>query len=157
MSDVELKLDGIEKLLKALKDQSPPTARVGVLGDSTNRDDGGPTNATIGTFHEFGTSEHPVRSFLRVPISEHLESEMQKSGAFTPEALKEVLRTGSLLPYVTKMAVVAEGIVLEAFDSGGYGKWPPSDMASKKNHQTLVETQQLRNSITSEVTAGGKK
>ncbi len=52
---------------------------------------------------------------------------------------------------VKKVAVVAEGIVAEAFDTGGFGQWPPSDMTHKKVHQTLVETQQLRNSITSEV------
>jgi phage gpG-like protein len=67
------------------------------------------------------------------------------------DVLNDVLKSGTFTPWLKKVAVLAEGIVADAFASGGFGKWPPSDMTHKKNHQTLVETQQLRNSITSEV------
>lgn len=152
MTAVNLKIDGLQKVLKALK-VKPPVARVGILGNNALRSDGkgGPNNATIGSWHEFGTSKLPVRSFLRVPISEKLQKELEKSGAFTPEALSQVVKQKTLRPWVEKMAIVAEGIVADAFDTGGFGAWKPSDMQHKKVKQTLVETQQLRNSITSEV------
>lgn len=154
---VTLKIDGLQRVLKALKGK-PPIARVGILGNSAVRSDAkaGPNNATIGTWHEFGTPFLPVRSFLRVPISENLQKELEKSGAFTPEALAEVVKQKSLRPWVEKMAVLAEGIVSDAFNTGGFGKWKPSDMTRKRVKQTLVETQQLRNSITSEVKDGGE-
>lgn len=153
MSDVELKMTGLEKLAKALK-VKPPVARIGILGSNSSRTGGGASNATIGAYHEFGTSNLPQRSFLRIPISDNLEKEMESSGALDKDTLKAVIAGGTLLPWVKKIAILAEGIVAGAFDTGGYGKWRPSNMAYKANHQTLVETQQLRNSITSEVTEG---
>lgn len=145
-----IKLDGLNQLLKALK-VKPATARIGILGGKSVRSGGGSTNAEVGAAHEFGTEVLPQRSFLRVPISEHLQKEMEKAGALKPEAIQQILNERSLVPWLKKIAVLAEGIVAKAFDSGGYSKWPPSDMTHKLNKQTLVETQQLRNSISSEV------
>lgn len=150
LTDVDLKLDGLEKLLKTLK-AKPPTARVGILGSQARNGDTGLTNAEVGAFHEFGTARLPQRSFLRIPISENLNKYLSRSGAFDKDTFKEVMATGSILPWLKKVAAVAEQIVAEAFDTGGFGKWPPSDMRHKTNKQTLVETQQLRNAVTSEV------
>lgn len=145
---------GLDALITALKVE-PPRARVGILGDKTLRKNAtkgaAANNATIGAAHEFGTSKLPQRSFLRVPITDNLAKKMESSGALDKDVLAEVIREKSLLSWMKKVAVLAEGIVLEAFDTGGFGKWKPSDMTKKKLQQTLVETQQLRNSITSEV------
>lgn len=159
MSDaVILEVKGLENLLKALK-AKPPEARVGILGSKTVRS---PTpgesqtsnNATLGAIYEYKLDPNrPGGSFLRVPVSDHLQGEMERSGAFDKETLAEVVKAGSVLPWLKKVATLAEGIVLEAFATGGFGKWKPSDMTRKKNHQTLVETKQLRDSITNEVRA----
>lgn len=155
MADVELKLDGLENLLKALKQPRPPRVRIGILGDGARADqEGGPTNATIGAAHEFGTSSVPMRSFLRVPLAEHLNKRLAASGLLDKKAMRDVIASGSLVPWLYKVAVIGEGIVQEAFDSGGFGKWPElkeETLHRKKVHQILVETTQLRNSITSEV------
>lgn len=149
--ETTLNVTGLDKLLKALK-QKPPVARVGILGDKDVRSTGdSPSNATIGASHEFGTSKLPQRSFLRVPLSDKLTNEIGVSGALNEGVLKEVMAERSVIPWLRKIAILAEGIVSEAFDTGGFGKWKPSNMKYKKNHETLVETQQLRNSITSEV------
>lgn len=147
--DVQINLKGLEQLEKALKAKSP-RIRVGILGDGAPRDDG-LTNADVGAIHEFGTSSSPVRSFLRMPLTMLLEKSLEGSGAFTPATLANVVKDGSLVPWCRLVAVTAEGLVADAFDTGGFGIWPPSDMRRKTVHQTLVETQQLRNSITSEV------
>lgn len=167
-----INVKGLDQILKALK-AKPPVVRVGILGEKTQRVEGKttltfsevqnlkkprrgadvPTNAEIGASHEFGTSKLPQRSFLRMPLADRLQKEMESAGALDEKVLKEVIRSGSVVPWLKKIAVLAEGIVLGAFDSGGYGKWKPSDMRYKTVHQTLVETQQLRNSITSEVKA----
>jgi phage gpG-like protein len=147
-----LKMDGLQSLIKALEKKSP-TARVGILGSSSQRR-GKSSNAFIGACHEFGTTTIPQRSFLRVPITERLDKEMKKSGAFTKGSLQEIVQARSLLPWVKKLAIIGEGIVADAFNTGGFGKWPalqPETMKHKRVKQILVETQQLRNSITSEV------
>jgi len=157
--DMKINTPGLDKIMKALSGKMPK-ARVGILGDknvrgesagSTQKKQAGASNAEVGAAHEFGTATLPQRSFLRVPISEHLAKKLEETGLTDKETLKEVIKSGTLVPWLKKVAIAAEGIVLEAFDSGGFGKWKPSDMTHKKNHQTLVETQQLRNSITSEV------
>lgn len=151
--DTTVNTKGLEQLLKALKGSKQPVGRVGILGSSGHRSDSnsGPSNAEIGAWHEFGTSKLPVRSFLRLPISSLLGKRMQASGALDKEVLAEVIRQGSVLPWLKKITILAEGIVLDAFDTGGFGTWKPSDMRYKTNHQTLIETRQLRDSITSEV------
>lgn len=149
-----LKTPGLDKLIKALGGPVPK-AKIGVLGGNSVRtsEDGkaGPTNAEIGAAHEYGTEVLPQRSFLRIPISDNLAKNMKSAGLLDKETLKQVIKEGSVAPWLKLVAAEAVGIVLEAFDSGGFGKWPPSDMTKKKNYQTLVETQQLRNSIIYEV------
>jgi hypothetical protein len=154
MSDAySMKTKSLDQLIKALRGQLPH-ARVGILGDKTHRKagtDSEKTNAQIGAKHEFGDDGMPIRSFLRVPITDHMQEFLNKSRFFDPVALKDVLRTGSIITWVKKIGIVGESVVAEGFATGGFGKWKPSNMARKKNHQTLVETQQLRNSITSDV------
>lgn len=147
---VELK--GLEQLLKALK-AKPPVARVGILGESGGRKQGNITNAEVGAAHEFGTSTLPQRSFLRVPISDHLEKKMGESGALDPDSMMAVIKQGTVLPWVKKMAILAEGIVAEAFQTSGFGKWAPWKNESYTNNtgQVLINTGQLQRSISSEV------
>lgn len=151
---IEIDTKGLDKILKALKGKLP-VGRVGILGEDNLRSgkdkNGAPGNAFIGAQHEYGNSELPPRSFLRMPITENLRQYLDESGAFTKDVLNQVIKEGSIKEWVQKITTIAETIVIDAFDSGGFGKWKPSNMANKKNHQTLVETQQLRNSISSDV------
>lgn len=172
-SETTLETPGLDKLIRAMKAKAP-SIRIGILGAKSARDEqavkGGKavnassgklkaakgtvnveTNAEVGAIHEFGSKNSPQRSFLRVPIADNLGKEMERSGALDKASLAEVIKGGSILPWAKKIAVIAEGIVAEAFKTGGFGKWVPSNMKNKKVHDTLVETQQLRNSITSEV------
>lgn len=144
----------LEALVKAFT-RPAPTIRVGILGAKDSRNStsakGSTSNASIGAAHEFGTSKLPQRSFLRVPLTNNLSGEIQKSGIGEKQHLQEVLRSGSLLPWAIELATIAEGVVDDAFETGGDGKWKRSNMKHKEVQQTLVETSQLRRSITSEV------
>lgn len=148
-----VKIDGLDKLLKALKGK-PPVARVGILSGKDARKEG-PGNAEIGAAHEYGVPSRglPARSFLRMPLSERLGPTMESSGLLGPEETKEVLKSGTVVPWLKKVAVVAEGVVREAFETQGFGKWKPWKDPNYTNNamQVLVDTGQLKNSITSEV------
>jgi hypothetical protein len=147
---IELKMKGLTQLKKAFR--NIPTARVGVLGSKDHRGQGAEnSNATIGARHEFGTEDLPVRSFLRMPITEKLQAYLEESRAFTPDVLEQVIREGSIGSWMEKVGATAERIVADAFATGGFGLWAPSNMEHKKVHQTLIETQQLRNAIVSEL------
>ncbi len=149
MSDFSLNTKKLDSLIKAFK--NIPKVRVGVLGDKNSRGGGDKTNADIGVIHEFGNDGMPVRSFLRMPISDHLEEYLENSGDFDPDALKKVIAEQSLHEYMARIGRIAETVVAEAFASGGFGQWKPSNMEYKKVQQTLVESQKLRDSISSEV------
>lgn len=147
---IEFKDHGMRNLVRAFKDNKKISVRVGVLAGNTQRTKTKKSNAEIGYKHEFGIGV-PRRSFLRMPLIEHLQKYLDKSGAFDKAAVRQVIKDGSFVPWYEKVAIVAERVVADAFNTGGFGKWKPSNMRNKKNHQTLVETQQLRDSITSEV------
>jgi hypothetical protein len=149
VSAVNFKNDVLRKLIAAIKD--PPKVRVGIFGDENARKGVEVTNAEIGAKHEYGQDGMPVRSFLRMPLTEKLQPYLDKSKAFTPEAMKKVNEDASIAPWLEKVGVVAEQVVAAAFNTGGFGKWKPSNMEKKKVKQTLIETQQLRNSIVSKV------
>lgn len=151
---MEIESDDIQmqKLIKALQ-KSNYVIRVGVLGDNAERDsedeDRSYNNAQIGAVHEFGIGV-PQRSFLRMPLNKYFYSKLKSSGG-TEEAFKIAILKGDFHIFVMQMAVVAEGVVIESFLSGGYGDWPISNMKYKKTKKTLIETRQLMRSITSDV------
>jgi phage gpG-like protein len=167
-----LQTKGLDGILKALKNNMS-RVRVGVLGGKTIRNqvkvEGGKsvnaankrpkgkfdvsTNAAVGAIHEFGSEKMPQRSFLRVPISEKLQERLESAGAFTPDEFSKVVKEASLVPWLHRIAIVAEKIVGDAFATGGFGKWPKWKTKGYENNtgMLLVDTQQLRNSITSEV------
>ena len=151
--DTKLDTSGIDKLLRALK-APPPMGRIGVLGTKDARKESeGPSNAEIGAKHEFGQEGMPVRSFLRVPLTDHLEKYLTARGAFDKATIKQVIKEGTVVPWVKKMMIVAEEIVKEGFATGGFGKWPAwrNKSYTSKTGMLLVDTTQLRDSITSEV------
>lgn len=144
-----MNIRGLDQILAAFKGKLP-VVKIGILGSSDGRSKGG-SNAEIGMKHEFGIGV-PRRSFLRQPIIENLDAYLLKSKAFDKETLAEVVRSHSVLPWLKKVGIVAESIVQDAFDTGGFGKWAPwSPGYSSNTGNLLVDTQQLRNSISSEV------
>lgn len=157
MSDDTVSFDkrALDKFLKSLKGRLP-SVQVGILGDKDARTGKAASNATIGAAHEFGTGKLPQRSFLRVPIAQNLSSYLTKYNAFDKDNLKKVIDEGKLNSWMAQVGFVAEQIVADAFNSGGFGEWPPWITPNYQNNtgMLLVDTQQLRNSITSRVIDG---
>lgn len=153
MSDtVYINTKGLTKFLKSIKG-TLPVIRVGILGAKDSRSGKVNSNAEIGARHEFGSAGMPVRSFLRVPIADNLDKYLTKFNAFDEDNLKKVINDGKLTVWLKQIGIVAENIVADAFSSGGFGKWIPSKHENGSG-LTLVDTQQLRNSISSEVIGG---
>lgn len=127
-----------------------------VLRDKVKAGGFGSTNAAVAAAHEFGSIKTglPKRSILREPLIDNLQRELDKAGAFSQAEQAEIIKEKSLLPWTRKVALIAESIVKTAFDTGGYGKWPKlkkETLAHKTTTDILVETTQLRDSITSDV------
>jgi hypothetical protein len=144
-----LDTDTLDQFIKALK--SAPKIKIGIL-DSGKRSGSSETNAEVGMTHEFGTEKVPQRSFLRMPLTEKLAKHIEKSEGFDNDALSEVMAEKSLKPWMKKIAVMAEAVIQEGFDTQGFGKWAPLAPGYENNTgMILQDTQQLRHSITAEV------
>lgn len=158
MADNRIRINtkGIEHLGKVLGERY--SIKVGIMGTKARQEHNGTTltNAEIGTIHEFGSAkrEIPRRSFLREPLIERLANYLVSKKAFSKQAVDEAIKEGTLLELAKKVGVVAEEVIQEAFATRGFGKWKankPSTIARKGSDSPLIDTGQLRRSITSKV------
>lgn len=159
-------LSGLEDLIEAYRESDTKVvSKLGILGDAAMRtpdeegeetdDSGPPTNAAIGLFHEFGTSKMPQRSWLRMPLQMRWFQNLIAEGVLDEQSLNDVIQNKSFYNWYEKLSIVALATVLEAFNTGGFGEWAPvKNMQRKKVQQILVETQQLRDSVTYDVREG---
>ncbi len=160
-------MDQLLKFQKALKDAERGRVKVGVLGDKTTREGsagGGDTNAEIGAKMEFGFVQDkgpwkgfkiPARSFLRFPL---LTFAKNVPAQFKADAVKLLLsaRIDLLLKRIGVLAVKA---IDYAFQTRGMGMWKansPVTILLKGSDAPLIDTGQLRRSISYQVT-GVKK
>ena len=156
------KLDAIEKELgKSFY------TKLGILGDKNNRDST-ETNSFIGSVQEYGskTMGIPSRSFLRVPIYDNLPKKLNKIG----KVLMDSLTKENIKDAYDKLGKIGEAIVQQAFATRGFGKWKansdftvkggwmrnkksgkPFFAKGKKSDVPLIDTGELRRSITSKV------
>jgi phage gpG-like protein len=138
----------LENILKKLKTKKH--VDVGILGNESYED--GATIAGIGAVHEFGKLDGsiPERSFIRMPI-ETKQKEIEKS--LKPK-VQEIMERGDIDRALTLLGIACEGAIQEAFDSGGFGTWKDIDQKTKdrkKSDSILIDTSELRKSITSKV------
>ena len=114
------------------------------------------TNAEIGLVHEKGSlSRHiPRRSFLEWPLllkgRDLLKVKTELWAAFEKSEI-------SLKKAYQDLGIRAQQIIQDAFETRGFGNWmPDSDRTILRKHsdQPLIDTGQLRRSVTSRVVGG---
>jgi hypothetical protein len=139
-----------KKLKNFIRTLKKPMGKVqiGILGDKNSRKEGANGNAEIGAVHEFGSIARgiPKRSFLRMPLETKFKSALSNLPV-DKNGVLEIIKEQSAIVLLMKLGALGKAIILNAFDTRGFGNWKPSNMKYKKVKQTLVESQQLRNSI----------
>lgn len=114
----------MQSALKKLKD-GDHIIQVGVFGDKAMRkneeNDQGLTNAEIGLIHEMGSTSRniPRRSFLWDTFTNHgkdLEPVLKKD-------VEELLKKGKVEAYLKRAGIAATNLVVEAFQTSGWGSW----------------------------------
>lgn len=146
-------LSELERILRELGGTF--VARVGILGSNAGQKhpDGDLTNAEIGVIQEFGSVSRniPPRSFLRMPIERKTEYLVQRMGV---SRVRDAMNQGDIFTVYKILGIAAEGVVKDAFSSRGYGTWKAnasSTVAAKGSDAPLIDTGQLRRSISSDV------
>lgn len=144
-----------EQILREFKrqmDHSGQTLVVGILADHNARPKdkkGGMTNAEIGMIHEFGVPSRgiPQRSFLRATL------DSQKHELFNLLAHQLPKKSGSI-NVVGILKVVGAWLVGQVQKRMSQGIPPalqPATVAAKGSSKPLINTGQLRSSISYEV------
>lgn len=153
---ISVNLDGLEDLKRKLG--SEYYARIGIIGAKAATEhedrDGEPTgltNAEIGVLQEFGNEHIPPRSFLRMPIVERMKDIVRFLGSSKVNSLFEA---GNIKGIFKALGIEGEGIVQDAFATRGFGMWKPNaprTIAAKGSDAPLIDTAQLRRSVSSDV------
>jgi len=152
--NVDLNL--LKKLQKNISEKY--YTKVGILAGKTTREveeDQTINNAELGLIHEFGskTENIPARSFLRFPL-EFKGKALTNLIVKDKEKIQKVIANDGLKSVYKKLGAAAEAIIQEAFETGGFGQWPDITEATKKRKKSssiLIDTGQLRRSVTSKV------
>ena len=158
MADIKVDISGLEHLAKALGDDY--SIKVGIVGETAQRHNGNTdkTNAEIGFINEFGKQtgfpKIPARSFLRMPLTLYLSKYLRDKKSLSKQAVNNAVKSGKLLELAKKVGLVAEEVIQEAFATRGFGNWAPNapyTIAQKGSDSPLIDTGELRRSITSRV------
>lgn len=144
--------NGLNNLVKALSDTR--VVQVGVMGKKAMRKgkDATATNAELGAIHEFGsqTKGIPARSWLRMPLHQQTEQIIGDTAAGSMELAK----AGNKIGILKVLGIACENAIQRAFGSHGFGGWAPDKPATikqKKSSAPLIDTGQLRRSVSSRV------
>jgi phage gpG-like protein len=151
----KLDMSGFQKIQRAVRENKnrPEVIHIGVL--ATSEREGGSNNAKVGAAHEYGAPSKniPRRSFLRMPLLS-LSETMKKEPPVKDIVIHHVAEKHNIRPWLDKIAGIAMNLVLSAFASDGFGRWAahsPDYSKRSKSGQILVDTGQLRDSVTWEV------
>lgn len=149
---VTVDLSGLQELIRELG--SEYVTKVGILGSDagkTYEDGEGMTVSEVGLYNEFGTDRIPARSFLRMPIEQRQRYILEKLS--TP-SIRAMIEKGDIKGVYARLGFEAQNVIQGAFSTSGFGQWPPnapSTVAAKGSSKPLIDTAQLRKSITSKV------
>lgn len=155
--DVKAEFKKLLNCIKILK-TGMPSVKVGILGSTNGRTQGEQTNAEIGFTNEFGKitghKRIPERSFIRMPLKTKFNAKLKTKKSLTGPELEKAIVEGKTEEFATKVGLVAEEVIQEAFATNGFGMWEPNapmTIELKGSDSPLIDTGQLRRSITSKV------
>jgi phage gpG-like protein len=152
---VKADIKGLSNVLKALS--ANYKVRVGILSNDKSKSGRAVSkNAQIGLIQEFGslTRNIPARSFLRMPLETHLADELKGKKAFDKKAIEKTLKAGNGKEIAISIGLAGEIVIDKSFETHGWGKWEknkPATIRAKGSDSPLIDTGELRRSITSDI------
>lgn len=128
------------------------SARIGILNNLKYPD--GTSVALVGTVQEFGsiTNNIPPRSFLRMPLTEKRKELLKDIGK--SQGIAKFIDSGNIEKLFQTIGAIGVGIVQQAFETKGFGKWAankPQTAKRKGSDSPLIDTGLLRKSVTFDV------
>lgn len=138
---------GLKALMKKLSGASGKVA-IGVLGSTAGKSHGATTLYDVAAANEFGTSRIPERSFLRATLDLHhakVVAFCKKQGALVVRG--EITNETAL----ERIGLFVQGLIQARIAAGIAPANAPSTISAKGSSKPLIDSGQLRSSITYEV------
>lgn len=141
--------DRVPDVLKALQAMAKKEVLIGIPEEESSRPGETISNAELGYIHEFGSpaSNIPARPFL-IP---GVEQAQKGAAAILKEGAQETLSTNKPIDEsLDRAGVLASNSVKRQFTSPTNG-WPPDSpatIARKGSDRPLIDTAELRRSVT---------
>jgi len=136
---------GVEGLIKRVK--TPGTVDVGII-DAGKHPSGDITVANIGFAHEFGTSTIPERSFIRATTKENKKEIVKLQEKLLKKVQSGEMKVEQALGLVGSFVA---GLISKKIVDIKSPPNSPRTIAEKGSSNPLIDTGQLKNSITWEV------
>ena len=158
----KLNTKGLDDLVRTLGNTANMKVQVGILESTDARTTQmqsksgafktvDSSNATIGAAHEFGSSNLPCRSFLRIPLIDNLGKTLQKERVVNEKLVDQATKQRTIEPIIKAIGETAVAIVKQAFVDQGPGWAQHADSYTNATGTILHDTGQLKESITFQI------
>ncbi len=157
---VKYDVSNLEELLAKLKDEH--FLRVGIIGSAAKKQHKGKgkqslTNATLGTFHEFGSqsvpNHPPRRSFLEDSLRFRLNFNKDEFKQLKKSLFKNMFQKMDPKKFLAELGAKCLVYIDEGFQTNGYGAWKSYSDAYYKQRDRIAsgkgkrEITRLRHSL----------
>lgn len=147
---IKVKDNGYKEVLKSLTSGENPTIKVGVFGSKASEEhSAGVSVLDIANFHEFGLGNNPERSFVRGWAE---ENESAVVGMLKKEIQASVKRRDtSFSRGFDRIGLYCQSGIQQRISDGIPPPLAPSTVKRKGSSTPLIDTGQLRSSVTYQV------
>lgn len=157
---VKYDVKALEDTLKMLKEQY--VLRVGIIGSQAKKQHRGDgkqsiTNATLGTFHEFGSesipNHPPRRSFLEDSLRFRLKFNTEEFKQVRKQLFNQMFDKKAPQKFLAELGAKCLVYINEGFETNGYGMWKAYSASYWKKRNKISEgkgkreTTRLRHSL----------
>lgn len=138
----------LDEILRMLKKADKSVLRVGIIGSQAKKAHKGEgnqtiTNATLGTYHEFGSEKipnHPPRrSFLEDSLKFRLKFNSEEFKDIRKSLFTQFFDKKAPEKFLAELGAKCLIFVQEAFDTRGYGAWKSYSEAYWKKRNKVSE------------------
>ncbi len=143
---VKVRKDNTKQLLKKLESMKRLDLLVGVPQEETEREDNEITNAQLMFIHSEGSPAHniPPRPVIEMTLKEEKEKISEKF----KKALNVVVKGGDPRTELEKLGIYVVNKIKAKFGSEDLAPLQPATIKAKGSDRPLIDTGQLRDSIT---------
>lgn len=122
----------MDEILAMLKKADKMALRIGIIGSQAKKQHKGDgkqsiTNATLGTFHEFGSEKipnHPPRrSFLEDSLKFRLKFDSEEFKGLRKNLFTQFFDKKAPQKFLAELGAICLEFIHEGFETNGYGAW----------------------------------